>query len=206
MTDRKSKKTDQLSEEDRQLWERIKRTAEPLKTNKAPLGGTPTANPPGGDPVPSKKRSEAGKQVARAAPRVNPPSISSTPPPPPDLSPLDRRTRQKLSRGSMAIDATIDLHGLTQRAAHRRLLGFLRSVQADGGRVVLVITGKGSRKDPMDGRFDSQPGILRRAVPEWLRTAEFRALVSGFDSAGRSHGGDGALYVRIRRKQRGGNR
>jgi DNA-nicking Smr family endonuclease len=82
---------------------------------------------------------------------------------------------------------------MTQDRAHRALLSFLRRAQADGARVVLVITGKGARGPA------SEPGVLRRAVPQWLALPEFRSLVVGYEIAHVTHGGEGALYVRVRR-------
>lgn len=102
---------------------------------------------------------------------------------------IDRPTRKKLSTGRLAIDATIDLHDLDQAEAHGILLAFLHRAHASGLRHVLVITGK--------GRSHGSAGVLRRAVPQWLKTAPFRGLVSGVDSAARHHGGDGAIYIRL---------
>ena len=103
----------------------------------------------------------------------------------------------RLARGAVPIDARIDLHGMTQAGAHNRLIDFLHAAQSSGARTVLVITGKGS-----PGGKDER-GVLRRVVPIWLSSAELRSLVIGFDEAGRSHGGAGALYVRLRRPTRG---
>src|ERR1019366_4885255 len=89
-----------------------------------------------------------------------------------------------------AIDARLDLHGLTQSEAHAALLRFLRSAGARDARLVLVITGKGR---------GGEPGVLRRQVPQWLGLPEFRSLVLGFEDAHVTHGGEGALYVRLRR-------
>jgi DNA-nicking Smr family endonuclease len=75
------------------------------------------------------------------------------------------------------------------------LLAFLHSAQARGGRVVLVITGKGAPTDD----YTSERGVLRRQVPRWLRLPEFRSHVVGFEEAHLGHGGEGALYVRLRR-------
>jgi DNA-nicking Smr family endonuclease len=119
------------------------------------------------------------------------------PPRPPGLAPIDRRLKQKLARGREAIDASIDLHGLTQAEAHAALAHFLRRARADGARLVLVITGKGARTDD----FTADRGVLRRQVPLWLRSVELRDYVVGFDSAHVAHGGEGALYVRIRRSR-----
>ena len=104
--------------------------------------------------------------------------------------------RQKLGRGSEPIDARIDLHGMTQAAAHAALARFLTRAQHDGARVVLVITGKGVRPG---GDGHSERGVLRRQVPLWLESTELRPFVVGFESAGAGHGREGALYVRVRR-------
>jgi DNA-nicking Smr family endonuclease len=98
-------------------------------------------------------------------------------------------------RGKQAIDARLDLHGLTQSEAHGALLRFLHTAQARDARLVLVITGKGSKNLGRGG----EPGVLRRQVPQWLGLPEFRSLVLGFEDAGARHGGEGALYVRLRR-------
>jgi DNA-nicking Smr family endonuclease len=120
------------------------------------------------------------------------------PPPksPPALAPLDRRTRSRVARGTVAIDRRIDLHGLTQTAAERRLDAFLHDAQMDGAKVVLVITGKGKAGD---GARESERGVLRRMVPHWLASPTLRGVVIGFEEAAPNHGGAGALYVRIRR-------
>ena len=114
--------------------------------------------------------------------------------------PLDQRTRTKLSRGGLEVDARLDLHGLTQRAAHLRLGRFLADAQANGARLVLIITGRGRPAEAGDSHGEAR-GVLRRAVPDWLQSPEFRPFVAGLDEAGRRHGGAGALYVRIRRKR-----
>ena len=92
----------------------------------------------------------------------------------------------------MALDGRIDLHGSTQSDAHERLFRFLSALQGDGGRLALVITGKGA---PGTG----ERGVLRRMLPHWLASPRFRPLIGGFDQAHRSHGGTGAFYVRLRR-------
>ena len=113
----------------------------------------------------------------------------------PALVPLDRRLKQRLARGAETIDARIDLHGRTQSEAHGALLRFLRRAQADGAKVVLVITGKGAGTSD----FAHERGVLKRQVPHWLMLPEFRALVLGAEDAHAGHGGEGALYVRVRR-------
>ena len=174
--------------EELKLWEKVTESIAPLSARKpAPVNeAAPSAKTP---PKPRKKPTP---------PVTLPHFIPAKPPTPkhPALSPIDRRTRSRLTRGAVAIDARIDLHGMTQAAAHRRLSHFLHDAQADGAKVVLVITGKGR---PASDGHGVERGVLRRMVPEWLSSAENRSLVVGFDEASPSHGGSGALYVRIRK-------
>jgi DNA-nicking Smr family endonuclease len=111
----------------------------------------------------------------------------------PPLASLGRRERSRLSRGRNEIDARLDLHGMTQTRAHHALSGFLQRAHSDGLTFVLIITGKGRMG------AESERGVLRRQVPQWLSLPEFRSLVVGFEEAHIGHGGEGALYVRIRR-------
>ena len=173
-----------ITEEDRQLWDQVRRTATPLRPEPPP------------EPVPPAP-AKAPPKAAPKAPPAAPPPPKPKPAAPPPPGGFDRKTMTRLSRGSVAIDARIDLHGMTQDAAHRRLLRFLEAARGEGAKIVLVITGKGAPDAVEGGR-----GVLRRAVPEWLRSPPFRLLVSGYENAGRRHGGEGALYVRLRRKGR----
>lgn len=176
-----------LSEEERVLWERVTESAEPLHRRK-----------PVAPPVEATKPKPKPQKPASLAP-VLPPYVPA-PQPAPTPAAIDRRTRARLGRGSLDVDARIDLHGLRQDAAHHRLRTFLIRGQEEGHRLVLVITGKGSTASPTDfGR--EERGVLRRSVPAWLDSAEFRGLVAGYDEAGARHGGGGALYVRIRRRR-----
>jgi DNA-nicking Smr family endonuclease len=114
---------------------------------------------------------------------------------------LDGHTSEKLKRGQLAPAARIDLHGMTEAAAHGALLSFLTSAQSRGVRLVLVITGIGNPKDQDSAEWmRARHGALKMMVPRWLNEREFAALVSGSGSAHRRHGGDGALYVYLRKQ------
>lgn len=173
------------SEEDMALWHHVTRSVAPLRRKK------PAAEAKPADETPAAKK----PQKPPPAPRPAAPPAKPKPPKPPALAPLDRRTLSRVNRGAMAIDARIDLHGMTQAAAHSRLSDFLHGAQASGARLVLVITGKGKSGNGEEGTR----GILRRLVPIWLSSHELRPVVVGFDEAGRAHGGGGALLVRLRR-------
>lgn len=109
------------------------------------------------------------------------------------MGPIERPTYRKIAKGRLPIDASIDLHNLTQDQAHGRLLSFLQQAHQRRCRHVLVVTGK--------GRSANSEGILRRMLPHWFATPPFSHLVSGFRHAARDHGGEGAWYVRLRKDQ-----
>ena len=143
------------------------------------------------------RASEAGNNLPKGACAATLPSPVERKAPPP-LAPLERRLRQNLARGRAAPDAAIDLHGMRRQEAFAALREFLARAQIEGARIVLVVTGKGARP----GSEEATPGILRKSVPNWLRGAEYRSIVLGFEEASRPHGGAGALYVRLRRRDR----
>jgi DNA-nicking Smr family endonuclease len=183
MTGRRSRG---LTTDDRRVWQHVTASVTPLDPARVL---PPEPEPPGAPPTP-----------AVPTPSGLPAATPTRRPAPPPLAPLEKTLRRRLTRGAVEPEARIDLHGLTQEAAHRRLLGFLYRAQADGLKLVVVITGKGSRTaDP-----HAERGVLRRVVPEWLMRPDLRPLVIGFEEAAAAHGGAGALYVRIRRPARPG--
>jgi DNA-nicking Smr family endonuclease len=176
-----------LSEEERALWESVAKQTKPLR-KKPRAAKAPAAAPDPESPVAAKQAEPPLLHRALRAPKPPPPAA-------PPLAPLGRRERSQLSRGRKEIDARLDLHGMTQIRAHRALSGFLQRAHHDGLTFVLIITGKGKMG------ADSERGVLRRQVPQWLNLPEFRTLVVGFEEAHIGHGGEGALYVRIRRSR-----
>jgi len=175
-----------LTEEERVLWESVAKQIKPLRKKPRSARGEIAAS--------AVDAPAAG--ISAASPQLPASKIMRAPKPePPQLAPLGRRERSQLSRGRKEIDARLDLHGMTQTRAHRALSGFLQRAHSDGLTFVLVITGKGKIGT------ESERGVLRRQVPQWLGLPEFRALVVGFEEAHIGHGGEGALYVRIRRSK-----
>ncbi len=172
-----------LSEEERALWDSVARQVKPLR--KKPRAAKHVASPHAEPPV-SRPAASPRPIPSVQAPKPGKPAV-------PPLAPLGRRGRSRLSRGKDEIDARLDLHGMTQTRAHRALHGFLQRAHHDGLTFVLVITGKGK----VGG--EAERGVLRRQVPQWLSLPEFRSLVVGFEEAHIGHGGEGALYVRVKR-------
>ena len=116
------------------------------------------------------------------------------------LTGVDGRTGERLKRGTIVPDSKLDLHGLTESAAHRVLWSFLQTAHKRGDRLVLVVTGKGARvsSGPFDLRQGSR-GVLKTMVPRWLREPQFARLIADMRGAHRRHGGDGALYLYLRK-------
>lgn len=161
------------------------------------------------------------RKGARPAKAKSEPVRSATPPHAPPPSPaiapaaakprraagfgLDGATAERLKRGKVEPEATLDLHGMTQAAAHAALAAFLRSAHERGRRCVLVVTGKGSpaEREPVPFSLTERPkaGVLKANVPRWLEEAEMRSAVAGVQSAHQRHGGAGALYVYLRRRR-----
>lgn len=178
-----------LTGEDSTLWDEIAKSVRPLPGRRTKAGREPEAL-------------SVEEQTSKGAEKRNRPVIAPVlkrrDPPAPPLAPMDRRLKQKISRGSAEIGAKLDLHGHTQAEAKSRLLRFLENAQAREHALVLVITGKGKRSDDS---WSNEGGVLKRQVPLWLALPEFRSLVIGFEQAGVRHGGAGALYIRIRRRR-----
>lgn len=181
-----------LGKEERVLWGKVARTARPISGRMEELltfedvEGEPVALPP----VP------AAKPI--------PPFPQMVVEPVPDIPalgvkkdrvhhPLEKPVKRKLTRGRLALEARIDLHGMFQSEAHAVLLDFLVRAHERGLRHVLVITGK--------GRSMGSDGALKRAVPMWFSKPEYRHLISSYEDASMNHGGDGALYVRLSRRR-----
>lgn len=179
-----------ISADEIRVWKAVVSDAKPL-----PGRSPPDDPPPGAEPMP--------EPVASPPPPPGKPPVrpSAHPPVPPrhgqgelhhGRAPgLDRRSADRLKKGEMEIEADLDLHGLTQDMAHAQLLAFIQRCWIAQRRCVLVVTGKGSQGQ----------GILRAQVPRWLNQSPLRERILGFSYAQPRHGGDGALYVLIRRQR-----
>jgi DNA-nicking Smr family endonuclease len=198
-----------LSYEERVLWTTVTKSMTPLRNPGSAVPDLAGPNDVGGQDQAASAvdAGAAGAPSLRKPPGPMPKKVKPPGPPaksaaavayapPPQPAPLSRRMKRSVARGKEQIDARLDLHGLTQHEAHDALLRFLRAASARDARLVLVITGKGKR---IEGHGERERGVLRRQVPQWLGLPEFRAVVLGFEDAAISHGGEGALYVRLRR-------
>jgi DNA-nicking Smr family endonuclease len=119
---------------------------------------------------------------------------------------IDGNTAERLRRGLLEPQARLDLHGMSERDAHRALVTFIRTARLRKLRLLLVVTGKGSaeRKVANETAFDlgldmRARGILRNLAPRWLHEPGLGEIVADVREAHRRHGGSGALYVYLRK-------
>lgn len=177
-----------LSAEDRRLWARVSGSVTPARIRKALRIAVDV--PVTLDVKPTK----ATASQPWLAPTRSSPTPAATPLRPPSAhgapEALEPRRQRRLSRERDPIEATIDLHGFGRFEAEDQLRAFLVGAQARGLRAVLVVTGQGRRGG----------GVIRASIQEWLQSHALRGIVSGFASAHRRHGGDGAFYVTLRRR------
>jgi len=172
------------------LWRSFTETVNPLPLTKKNRTRKPAV---AADPDGTRENPQKNRKLDHSS------GLNRVPKPSPDFDHgkgpgLERRDKTNLRRGRVTIEGRLDLHGMTQAEAHRRLFTFLARARDDGRRTVLVITGKGSR-------LEGGEGVLRRAVPRWLNEAPVRDWIKGFSYAARQHGGEGALYVLLERRR-----
>lgn len=176
-----------LKAEERTLFEAAMKDAVPVKK-------------PAAKPKPGSAKAKSRIAPAREADRAVPPDGSKS-------RGLDGNTIERLRRGALEPEARLDLHGLTEAAAHRALAGFLHDAAARGQRLVLVVTGKGGKQAAADAPFDlgrgaSGRGVLKTMTPRWLAEPELAGYVADVRTTHRRHGGEGALYVYLRKPAR----
>jgi DNA-nicking Smr family endonuclease len=178
-----------VTPEELELWRQVAQTVRPIKSRRRHAKAKeetppapPAAKPRSAKPAPAPAPSAGTKPQALAKPHELTHGLSHG---------IDRRQAERFRKGKLAIEGKIDLHGRTQQDAHDDLLAFLRRARDAEKRCVLVVTGK--------GMTSSKTGILRQAVPRWLNEPAFRSLVLAFDYAEPQHGGEGALYVLMKK-------
>ena len=150
----------------------------------------PEAPPaPAAQPAPGPKRAKtAARRKVEGKPQRREPVLA-----PGDVIGVDRRLAERLRRGQLPIQSTLDLHGLTKGEAHAAVQDFIARAAERDLRTVLIVTGKGRR----DGG-----GVLKSALPRWLNEAPLRGHVLALAEARPEHGGTGALYILLRRRRR----
>lgn len=192
---RKKKPAEALSARDQAAWDEVKKTVTPLGDR------PPVPDPP--KPVRTVERRE------QALPQD---WYSGAPDEP--AARLDRKLRRDISKRRQEFDRSIDLHGMTQDHAFTTLRRAIEGCIRRGDKTLLVVTGKGGKRfsqlaasTPVAYRtrneFEQHSGVLKRMVPLWLAGPDLRPFVHSYGAAAQEHGGDGALYVVLRRRAPG---
>lgn len=179
-----------LSDDDAQLWQRVTSDIKPLAASQKRPHVEASGEFTEETPAPQKRTYKQRHVTISVRNKDGLPDLDHGRAPG-----LDKRSSQRLKKGRMDIDARLDLHGSTQQEARRDLNAFIDRSYAQGYRCVLVITGKGMRL------HSGEIGVLRRAVPQWLNQNPLRSMILGFSHATPRDGGEGALYVLLKRKR-----
>ncbi len=187
-----------LRPDEEELWRSVARTARPLHEHPVFHKSEPTPAPePMAHARPRLSPFSLGEKVRRAERHDIafglPAMLTGAP------LQMDAKTHGKMTRGKLVPEARIDLHGLTLAEAHPELIRFILNAQSAGLRLVLVITGKGKRREDL-GPIPQRMGALRHQVPQWLRLPPLGQAVLQITEAHLRHGGSGAYYVYLRRR------
>lgn len=190
-----------LTEEDRELWDRVRANTERMERSNLEVE---QFDPDVSLPAPAPRNLRKAKSVILGKP------LSPSRSPAHNLAPaihdhirqapvqMDNKSFGKLKRGKMRPEGKIDLHGMTLDRAHPVLTSFVMNAHAQGKRLILVVTGKGKQRDE-GGPIPVRHGVLRHQVPHWLSMQPMKSVVLQVAQAHVSHGGGGAYYVYLRR-------
>jgi DNA-nicking Smr family endonuclease len=198
------------STDDEDIWHHTAATIEPLKRGKPRVHLTDAKEPAEVKPKTHSETPIAAKATPKRASEklmepARPEPASAARRTAPDLATFDRNSARKIRIGRIEIEARVDLHGLRQDEAHTMLRSFLFRSQSRGLRYVLVITGKGKTTSIFDRSsrdIERERGVLKRNVPRWLEEPDIRSIVVSYTTAAIHHGGEGAIYVHLRSKDR----
>jgi len=184
-----------LTAEEAQIWAQVARTVKPL----AP---------------PRKAAAEPAKAaVAEAALPPAPPvrKVKGRVPPPLPPKPvpakakaetqlhLDGSWEKRIAKGTLVPDFSLDLHGSNLDQAYSRLMYGLMQARAMGARVVLIVTGKPRPAEAADR--GAARGAIRAKIADWLAASEYASDIVAVRGAHRRHGGQGAIYVVLRKRR-----
>jgi len=174
-----------LDPEEARLWAKVVESVRPLE----------------GVAMPELARSPAEAEVQAAPKPATGPRPRATPPPPPSLrkppgETLDGSWDRRLSRGLVAPEAMLDLHGLNLATAYDLLDRRLEQAIDSGARLMLLVTGK-----PPGPGGPSKRGAIRAAVGDWLHASRHSGRIAAVRNAHPRHGGAGALYIVLRRRK-----
>ena len=180
-----------LSADEAEAWEKVAATVDRLHPAKPAKSIPPPkiATPPKPQPQPRKALARPVRQAP--APKPAPKQIDAT------RNTLDAGWDKRMRSGAVQPDFTLDLHGHGLDAAYNRLMSGVAQARAMGARTILLVTGKPRPVDPADRGHTR--GAIRAKVLDWLAASSHHSAIAAVRRAHVRHGGEGALYIVLRR-------
>lgn len=187
-----------LSAGEQAAWAHLAASVKPLPGKKRPtppLQGRGTTEG-GGGPSKAAISGPPAKYVKPPKPAKKAPP----PPPPPPAIPgaLDSHWERRMKGGRLDPDLTLDLHGHTLDTAYQRIMAGLDQARMMDARVVLVIAGRERPVDPADRM--ARRGAIRAKLLDWLAASRHSGAIAAVRKAHIRHGGEGALYLILKRR------
>lgn len=189
-----------LSPDEAALWARLAETVTPLPGRKLPPA--PAPNVEKAKPPPPALQARKPKTGPAKPPRLT--AAHKVPSAPPVAEPvgtsLDSHWDRRFKSGRIEPDLTLDLHDHSLDHAYSRIMAGLDQARSMGARVVLVIAGRERPVDPADR--GEKRGAIRAKLLDWLAASHHADSIAAVRRAHRSHGGEGALYLVLKRRAR----
>lgn len=181
-----------LTDEEKAAWQKLAATVRPLDGEPRPK------TVPGALPPETARQPQPRRKPVQPAPPPSPRSPVALRHVPQEPG-LDSHWDRRLKSGSVVPDFTLDLHGHTLDSAHARLDSGLAQAKAMGARLVLLVAGKPRPADPADR--GERRGAIRAKILDWLAAGPHGQDVAAIRKAHRRHGGEGALYLVLKRRR-----
>lgn len=191
-----------LAPEDLYLWRLVTQSVTKLREEAPPPPPPPAPAPLQEPPAPAAKSKSKKGRIPASPPPPAPRKAEPKALVPGRVADMDRSTADKLRRGRLEIEGRLDLHGMTAAQAQAAVGRFIAASHHLGRRCVLIITGKGMRSRaaaPWLRAEEGEDGVLRSGLPRWLNEPSLRPLVLAVTPAQPQHGGQGAVYVMLKR-------
>ena len=182
-----------LSDAEAAAWEKLAATVEPMHRSK------PEAKPDQPPPPPPSSRVAPLPPAKTRPTKAREPSVPPVARRAPAPGNLDSHWDRRLKSGEITPDLSLDLHDHGLDAAYTRLMRGMEQARSVGARVVLVVTGRPRPVDPADRA--TRRGAIRAKILDWLAASEHGDNIAAIRQAHRRHGGDGALYIVLRRSR-----
>ena len=183
-----------LNPDEQIIWSRLAQTIRPLPGRSRPRGAGETISPQRQEmAIPARPPHPAlGMKAAK--------NTETAPARPAPVAVLDDGWERRIATGAIIPEMSVDLHGHSLEAAHKRLNQALGAAVARGVRVLLVVTGN-PRPLATTPSGQKARGAIRAEIGDWLALSGQAEAIASVRVAHPRHGGRGALYIILRRRK-----